>query len=215
LPGPTSSLPGRRHHCAEVARQAGPPSSSVRACHGQHQLRNAQEWPARRGTPDSRTRITRIVDPRSSPPRPAPGDRKFSDVRTPQAHPDAAREIVDLIEEARGEPSRIGVSEPEGTATSMMVTFRNFQRIHMVGIGASYERHCRSSLRWLFRSGRTPSSPQSPSAAGSWRNIFEGHKAETSRPHVVVFLGGEAHNPEVTEAHKRKIPVIARRVLAN
>src|SRR5712664_1881452 len=77
----------------------------------------------------------------------------------------------------------------------MMVSFRNFQRIHLVGIGGIGMSGIAERLQNL---GAT---------------IHEGHKAgNVEGAHVVVTSSAikAADNPEVVEAHKRKIPVIPR-----
>jgi UDP-N-acetylmuramate--alanine ligase len=97
----------------------------------------------------------------------------------------------------------------------MMVTFRNFQRIHMVGIGGIGMSGIAEVLLTLGYS--VSGSDNKPSAITErlqslGATIFEGHQAENVvDAHVVVISSAvNAANPEVVEAHKRKIPVIPR-----
>jgi UDP-N-acetylmuramate--alanine ligase len=97
----------------------------------------------------------------------------------------------------------------------MMVSFRNFQRIHMVGIGGIGMSGIAEVLLTL---GYSVSGSDSKPSAITERleslgaTIFEGHQAENVvDAHVVVISSAvNAANPEVVEAHKRKIPVIPR-----
>jgi UDP-N-acetylmuramate--alanine ligase len=97
----------------------------------------------------------------------------------------------------------------------MMVSFRNFQRIHMVGIGGIGMSGIAEVLLTLGYS--VSGSDTKPSAITErlqtlGATIFDGHAAENVvDAHVVVISSAvNAANPEVTEAHKRKIPVIPR-----
>jgi UDP-N-acetylmuramate--alanine ligase len=97
----------------------------------------------------------------------------------------------------------------------MMVTFRNFQRIHMTGIGGSGMSGIAEVLVSLGYA--VSGSDLRPSAATErLRNmgaaIHEGHQAEyVHGAHVVVTSSAiRADNPEVLEAHRLKIPVIPR-----
>jgi len=95
------------------------------------------------------------------------------------------------------------------------VTFRNFQRIHLIGIGGS---GMSGIAEVLLSSGYAVSGSDLKATPVTERlrrlgaNIFEGHLAENVRgAHVVVVSSAvQASNPEVVEAHKLKIPVIPR-----
>ena len=97
----------------------------------------------------------------------------------------------------------------------MMVTFRNFQRIHLIGIGGS---GMSGIAEVLLSSGYAVSgSDTKPSAVtvhleGLGAKIFEGHNAANVRgAHVVVVSSAvKQDNSEVAEAHRLKIPVIPR-----
>src|SRR5260370_23357151 len=97
----------------------------------------------------------------------------------------------------------------------MMVSFRNFQRIHMVGIGGIGMSGIAEVLLTLGYS--VSGSDVKPSAITErlqslGANIHEGHKASNADgAHVVVTSSAvRADNPEIVEAHKMKIPVIPR-----
>jgi len=97
----------------------------------------------------------------------------------------------------------------------MMVTFRNFQRIHMVGIGGigmSGIAEVLLTLGYSVSGSDTKLSTITERLQDLGATIFEGHKAENVEgAHVVVISSAvKSDNPEVTEAHKRKIPVIPR-----
>jgi UDP-N-acetylmuramate--alanine ligase len=97
----------------------------------------------------------------------------------------------------------------------MMVSFRNFQRIHMVGIGGigmSGIAEVLLTLGYSVSGSDTKPSTITERLAGLGATIFEGHKAENVHgSHVVVISSAvKADNPEVVEAHRRKIPVIPR-----
>jgi UDP-N-acetylmuramate--alanine ligase len=97
----------------------------------------------------------------------------------------------------------------------MTVTFRNFQRIHLIGIGGS---GMSGIAEVLLSSGYAVSGSDLKATPVTERlrrlgaNIFEGHLAENVRgAHVVVVSSAvQSSNPEVVEAHKLKIPVIPR-----
>ena len=97
----------------------------------------------------------------------------------------------------------------------MTVTFRNFQRIHLIGIGGS---GMSGIAEVLLSSGYAVSGSDLKATPVTERlrrlgaNVFEGHLAENVRgAHVVVVSSAvEPSNPEVVEAHKLKIPVIPR-----
>jgi UDP-N-acetylmuramate--alanine ligase len=97
----------------------------------------------------------------------------------------------------------------------MIVTFRNFQRIHLIGIGGS---GMSGIAEVLLSSGYAVSgSDTKPSAVtvhleGLGAKVFEGHNAANVRgAHVVVVSSAvKQDNSEVVEAHRLKIPVIPR-----
>jgi UDP-N-acetylmuramate--alanine ligase len=97
----------------------------------------------------------------------------------------------------------------------MSVTFRNFQRIHLVGIGGSGM----SGIAEVLLAGgyAVSGSDLKPSAATQrltnlGAQIHDGHKAENVHgAHVVVVSSAvRSENIEVLEAHRLKIPVIPR-----
>ena len=97
----------------------------------------------------------------------------------------------------------------------MMVTFRNFQRIHLVGIGGigmSGIAEVLLTLGYSVSGSDTKPSPITERLQNLGATIYEGHKAaNVEGAHVVVVSSAvKADNPEVVEAHKRKIPVIPR-----
>ena len=97
----------------------------------------------------------------------------------------------------------------------MMVTFRNFQRIHLVGIGGigmSGIAEVLLTLGYSVSGSDTKPSPTTERLQNLGATIYEGHKASNVEgAHVVVISSAiKAENPEVVEAHKRKIPVIPR-----
>ncbi len=97
----------------------------------------------------------------------------------------------------------------------MMVSFRNFQRIHLVGIGGIGMSGIAEVLLTLGYS--VSGSDSKPSAiterlAKLGGTIFNAHEAiNVDGAHVVVTSSAiHSSNPEVNEAHKMKIPVIPR-----
>ena len=97
----------------------------------------------------------------------------------------------------------------------MMVTFRNFQRIHLVGIGGigmSGIAEVLLTLGYSVSGSDTKPSPITERLQNLGATIYEGHKASNVEgSHVVVVSSAVKNdNPEVVEAHKRKIPVIPR-----
>ncbi len=97
----------------------------------------------------------------------------------------------------------------------MMVSFRNFQRIHMVGIGGigmSGIAEVLLTLGYSVAGSDTRLSTITERLQDLGATIFEGHRAENVEgAHVVVISSAvKPDNPEVIEAHKRKIPVIPR-----
>jgi len=97
----------------------------------------------------------------------------------------------------------------------MNVTFRNFQRIHLVGIGGS---GMSGIAEVLLSSGYAVSgsdlkaTPVTSRLVRLGAKIYEGHlAANVQGAHVVVISSAvRPDNVEVLEAHKLKIPVIPR-----
>ncbi len=97
----------------------------------------------------------------------------------------------------------------------MKVTFRNFQRIHLVGIGGS---GMSGIAEVLLSSGYAVSgsdlktSPVTDRLRNLGAKIYEGHRAENVQgAHVVVISSAvRQENVEIVEAHRLKIPVIPR-----
>jgi UDP-N-acetylmuramate--alanine ligase len=97
----------------------------------------------------------------------------------------------------------------------MMVSFRNFQRIHLVGIGGigmSGIAEVLLTLGYSVSGSDVKLSNITERLENLGATIFEGHKAANADgAHVVVTSSAvKPDNPEVIEAHKRKIPVIPR-----
>ncbi len=97
----------------------------------------------------------------------------------------------------------------------MMVTFRNFQRIHLVGIGGigmSGIAEVLLTLGYSVSGSDTKPSTTTERLQDLGATIYEGHKASNVEDaHVVVVSSAiKVDNPEIVEAHKRKIPVIPR-----
>jgi UDP-N-acetylmuramate--alanine ligase len=97
----------------------------------------------------------------------------------------------------------------------MMVTFRNFQRIHLVGIGGigmSGIAEVLLTLGYSVSGSDTKPSTTTERLQDLGATIYEGHKASNVEgAHVVVISSAiKSENPEIVEAHKRKIPVIPR-----
>src|ERR1700724_3871270 len=97
----------------------------------------------------------------------------------------------------------------------MMVSFRNFQRIHMVGIGGigmSGIAEVLLTLGYSVSGSDTKPSPITERLQNLGAKIYEGHRASNVEgAHVLVTSSAiKASNPEVAEAHKHKIPVIPR-----
>ncbi len=96
-----------------------------------------------------------------------------------------------------------------------MVSFRNFQRIHLVGIGGigmSGIAEVLLTLGYSVAGSDTRLSTITERLENLGATIFEGHQAaHVAGAHVVVVSSAvKADNPEVVEAHRRKIPVIPR-----
>src|SRR5262249_25860003 len=99
--------------------------------------------------------------------------------------------------------------------TNMMVTFRNFQRIHLVGIGGigmSGIAEVLLTLGYSVSGSDTKLSAITERLTGLGAAVREGHNPENVEgAHVVVLSSAiKPDNPEVVEAHRRKIPVIPR-----
>jgi UDP-N-acetylmuramate--alanine ligase len=97
----------------------------------------------------------------------------------------------------------------------MMVSFRNFQRIHLVGIGGigmSGIAEVLLTLGYSVSGSDTRPSTITERLQDLGAVIYEGHKASNVEgAHVVVMSSAiQSQNPEVIEAHKLKIPVIPR-----
>ena len=97
----------------------------------------------------------------------------------------------------------------------MTITFRNFQRIHLVGIGGS---GMSGIAEVLLSSGYAVSGSDTKQSGVTERltnlgaRIFTGHRPEQVHgAHVVVISSAvRPGNVEVVEAHRLKIPVIPR-----
>ena len=116
------------------------------------------------------------------------------------AKPRAVEDIVDLARKG---------------GAAMNVTFRNFQRIHLVGIGGSGMSGIAEVLLssgYAVSGSDLKSSPVTERLRNLGATIYEGHKAENVHgAHVVVVSSAVPQdNVEVVEAHRLKIPVIPR-----
>jgi UDP-N-acetylmuramate--alanine ligase len=97
----------------------------------------------------------------------------------------------------------------------VMVSFRNFQRIHLVGIGGigmSGIAEVLLTLGYSVSGSDTKPSTITERLQELGATIYEGHKSENVEgAHVVVTSSAvRPDNPEVVEAHQKKIPVIPR-----
>src|SRR5271156_1709897 len=97
----------------------------------------------------------------------------------------------------------------------MMVSFRNFQRIHLVGIGGigmSGIAEVLLTLGYSVSGSDTKPSNITERLQNLGATIYSGHKAaNVNGAHVVVISSAvKGDNAEVLEAHKLKIPVIPR-----
>src|SRR5262250_1193404 len=97
----------------------------------------------------------------------------------------------------------------------MMVTFRNFQRIYLVGIGGigmSGIAEVLLTLGYSVSGSDTKPSPITERLQNLGATIYQGHKGgNVEGAHVLVTSSAiKSDNPEMEEAHKRKIPVIPR-----
>ncbi|HVN09734.1 MAG TPA: UDP-N-acetylmuramate--L-alanine ligase [Patescibacteria group bacterium] len=96
-----------------------------------------------------------------------------------------------------------------------MVEFRNFRRIHFVGIGGigmSGIAEVLLTLGYSVSGSDLKATPITERLAGLGATIFYGHDPENvGTAHVVVISSAvRQENPEVREALRRKIPVIPR-----
>src|SRR6202165_308771 len=97
----------------------------------------------------------------------------------------------------------------------MMVSSRNCQRIHLVGIGGigmSGIAEVLLTLGYSVSGSDTKPSNITERLQNLGATIYEGHKAgNVEGAHVLVTSSAiKSDNPEVVEAHKKKIPVIPR-----
>jgi UDP-N-acetylmuramate--alanine ligase len=97
----------------------------------------------------------------------------------------------------------------------MNVTFRNFQRIHLVGIGGSGMSGIAEvllSTGYAVSGSDVKSTPVTERLRRLGAKVYEGHRAENVHgAHVVVVSAAvPADNPEILEAHRLKIAVIPR-----
>src|SRR4029077_21189562 len=104
-------------------------------------------------------------------------------------------------------------NSPEGNR--MMVSFRNFQRIHLVGIGGigmSGIAEVLLTLGYSVSGADVKPSAITERLQNLGATVHEGHKASNADgAHVVVTSSAvKADNPAVIEAHKKKTHVISR-----
>ncbi len=97
----------------------------------------------------------------------------------------------------------------------MNVTFRNFQRIHLVGIGGSGMSGIAEvllSTGYAVSGSDLKTTPVTERLRRLGAKVYEGHRAENVHgAHVVVVSTAvPADNPEIAEAHRLKIAVIPR-----
>ncbi|HWX37585.1 MAG TPA: UDP-N-acetylmuramate--L-alanine ligase, partial [Candidatus Sulfotelmatobacter sp.] len=97
----------------------------------------------------------------------------------------------------------------------MMVTFHNFKRIHLVGIGGigmSGIAEVLLTLGYSVSGSDAKTSALTERLQNMGAQIFEGHRAEQVQGAHVVVVSSAIHpdNAEIVEAHHLKIPVIPR-----
>ncbi len=97
----------------------------------------------------------------------------------------------------------------------MMVSFHNFQRIHLVGIGGmgmSGIAEVLLTLGYAVSGSDLKASPITQRLGNLGAKVYEGHRAEhVHGAHVVVVSSAvRRDNVEITEAYRLKIPVIPR-----
>lgn len=95
----------------------------------------------------------------------------------------------------------------------MNVSFHNFKRIHLVGIGGigmSGIAEVLLTLGYAVSGSDLRLSPATERLQNLGAQIYEGHRAEhVQGAHVVVASSAVARdNPEIAEAARLKIPVI-------
>ncbi|MBI1737889.1 MAG: UDP-N-acetylmuramate--L-alanine ligase [Acidobacteria bacterium] len=96
-----------------------------------------------------------------------------------------------------------------------MVVFRNFQRIHLVGIGGigmSGIAEVLLTLGYSVSGSDVKSSHITERLSDLGARVSEGHQAENVEGAQVVVVSSavKSDNPEIAEAHRLKIPVIHR-----
>src|SRR5215468_1337559 len=111
--------------------------------------------------------------------------------------------------------SKSRVTPGKRQTEDMMVSFRNFQRIHLVGIGGigmSGIAEVLLTLGYSVSGSDLKPSTITERLQNLGANIYEGHQAgNVEGAHVVVISSAvKQDNPEVVEAQKRKVPVIPR-----
>src|SRR5439155_10629800 len=171
----------------------------------------AGKVPRRRWPPDSRsgTHAWKADKRNFLSPRPAPGDRKIVYCCARTCLPSCRARHCQSHRRDRERASKSAESN------RMMVSFRNFQRIHLVGIGGIGMSGIAEVLLTLGHSvsgSDVKLSTITERLQNLGATIYEGHKASNGDgAHVVVTSSAvKADNPEVVEAHKNKIPVIPR-----
>ncbi|MGH9717665.1 MAG: UDP-N-acetylmuramate--L-alanine ligase [Candidatus Acidiferrales bacterium] len=97
----------------------------------------------------------------------------------------------------------------------MNVSFRNFQRVHLVGIGGSGMSGIAAvllTIGYAVSGSDLRTSPVVERLRKLGATVHEGHRAENVQgAHVVVVSSAvPPENPEIVEAHRLKIPVIPR-----
>src|ERR1700738_5720119 len=97
----------------------------------------------------------------------------------------------------------------------MMVSFRNFQRIHVVGVGGigmSGIAEVLLTLGYSVSGSDTKTSATTERLQQMGATVYEKHQAANVEGARVVVTSSaiRGENAEVLEAHKRKIPVIPR-----
>src|SRR5437588_2299429 len=97
----------------------------------------------------------------------------------------------------------------------MMVSFRNFQRIHLVGVGGigmSGIAEVLLTLGYAVSGSDVRLSPVTDRLTNLGGQIYQGHRSEQVQgAHVVVASSAiRRDNPELLEAVRLKIPVIPR-----
>ena len=168
-----------------------------------HQTRNAASHAGRRRGPPAPAGRThaRTPDHRNFfTARPAPKNRR--DGRARATARQAARRRRHCRSARRGGPA-------------MNVTFRNFKRIHLVGIGGSGMSGIAEvllSAGYAVSGSDLKPSPVTERLQTLGATVYEGHRAENVQgAHVVVISSAVPQdNVEVAEAHRLKIPVIPR-----